>query len=69
MKSEASKWMCRYRIIPNRELEAFDIVDTESWTSHYEDRDNIVVATVYDGKLVAAITLKLDEMDLPRTIG
>ncbi len=64
-----SKWICRYRIVPNSDIEGFDIVDTESWTSNYEDRDNIVVATVYDQVLVAAIALKIEEMDLPRTIG
>ena len=59
----------RYEITRNNEIEGFDIVDTESWTSHHEDRDNIVIATVYDGTLVAAIALKIEEMDLPRTVG
>ena len=67
--TDLSKWICRYRIMNNQEAEGYDIVDTESWTSRYEDRDTIVVATVYDSAMAAAIALQIEQMDLPRTIG
>lgn len=59
----------RYRIAPDHDLGAWSIVDTESWTSRYEDADNIVVATVYDGAVVERIAAAIEQLRLPRTIG
>lgn len=50
----------RFQIKPNSEIEALDIVDTESWTSLSEDRDNIVVASVYDDAIAESIVRFLE---------
>lgn len=59
----------RYQAKSNDYLEGWDIIDTESWTSNCEDRENTVVATVWDGSVVEQIIKAIDSLDLPRTIG
>lgn len=59
----------RYKAAVSEVDECWDIIDTESWTSHYEDRDNIVVATIYDGSILNDLIKAIESLDLPRTIG
>ncbi len=46
----------RYVARANNELEGWDIIDTQDWTSDVDDeRENPVIMTVWDGSLVERV--------------
>lgn len=46
----------RFVAIVNSEVEGWDIIDTNDWTSDVEDeRENPVMMTIWDGRLVPLI--------------
>lgn len=53
----------RYIAKANNEIEGWDIIDTQDWTSDVEDeRENPVVMTIWDSSMVERVLVLLNRI-------
>jgi hypothetical protein len=53
----------RYIVKANDEIEGWDVIDTQYWTSDVEDeRENPVVMTIWDSSMVERVLVLLNSI-------